>query len=74
MLYTIIFEAEVIVNVEANSKESAKQQARTAFKRTDVQIIGVIDVECETCPDCGGSGYVPSHDGIGGEFCGCNAE
>lgn len=43
-LYTVIFEAEVSVNVEADSCEDAEQKARIAFRWTDVEIIAAVDI------------------------------
>lgn len=54
MLYTVIFEAEVSVNVEANSQEDAEQKARTAFRWTDVEIIGTIDITPDDEEECNG--------------------
>ena len=45
MLYLVSFEAEVHVQVEADSEQQAESAALTAFKWTDVQIIGTLDVE-----------------------------
>lgn len=43
-LYEVTFIAEVYVTIEADNEEEAKEKARTAFRWTDVHLLGADDV------------------------------